>query len=115
MLLSDIDQMMTPLVGGKGANLGELTRAGFTVPPGFCVTTQAYEAFVRTSLPFPELLESLGEMAWHNTDSIREGSGRIRDPLEALLSRMPSRGRYLGRPGTIRSGRAVRHPIERDH
>jgi pyruvate,water dikinase len=33
-------------VGGKGANLAELTRAGFTVPPGFLVTTDAYRAFV---------------------------------------------------------------------
>jgi pyruvate,water dikinase len=31
-------------VGGKGANLGELTRAGFPVPPGFAVTTEAHEA-----------------------------------------------------------------------
>src|SRR5438445_7434808 len=31
------------LVGGKGANLGELTGAGLPVPPGFCVTTVAYE------------------------------------------------------------------------
>jgi phosphoenolpyruvate synthase/pyruvate phosphate dikinase len=28
--------------GGKGANLGELIAAGFTVPPGFCVSTAAY-------------------------------------------------------------------------
>lgn len=33
-------------VGGKGANLSELLRAGFTVPPGFLVTTAAYRAFV---------------------------------------------------------------------
>ena len=33
-------------VGGKGANLGELTQAGFCVPPGFCVTTQAFRAFI---------------------------------------------------------------------
>jgi pyruvate,water dikinase len=31
------------LVGGKGANLGELTGAGLAVPPGFCITTVAYE------------------------------------------------------------------------
>jgi pyruvate,water dikinase len=29
-------------VGGKGANLGELTRAGLPVPPGFVVTASAY-------------------------------------------------------------------------
>jgi phosphoenolpyruvate synthase/pyruvate phosphate dikinase len=34
------------LVGGKGANLGELSRAGLPVPPGFVVTTEAYDAFV---------------------------------------------------------------------
>jgi pyruvate,water dikinase len=34
------------LVGGKGANLGELVSAGVPVPPAFCVTTQAYRRFV---------------------------------------------------------------------
>jgi rifampicin phosphotransferase len=34
------------LAGGKGANLGELSRAGFPVPPGFVLTTAAYDAFV---------------------------------------------------------------------
>ena len=34
------------LVGGKGANLGELSRAGLPVPPGFVLTTRAYDAFV---------------------------------------------------------------------
>ena len=32
-----------PVVGGKAANLGELIRAGLPVPPGFCVTSAAYE------------------------------------------------------------------------
>src|SRR4051794_19177019 len=34
-------------VGGKAANLGELIRAGFDVPPGFCITTAAYRQAVR--------------------------------------------------------------------
>jgi len=34
---------MLALVGGKAANLGELTNAKLPVPPGFCVTTNAYE------------------------------------------------------------------------
>ena len=34
------------LAGGKGANLGELVRAGFPVPPGFVVTTAVYDRFV---------------------------------------------------------------------
>ena len=35
-----------PLVGGKGANLGEMTQMGIPVPPGFCVTAEAYKYFV---------------------------------------------------------------------
>jgi len=35
-----------PHVGGKGANLGEMTRAGFPVPSGFCLTTAAYQRFL---------------------------------------------------------------------
>ncbi|MBA2288328.1 MAG: phosphoenolpyruvate synthase [Ktedonobacteraceae bacterium] len=40
--LSTIDASMPALVGGKAANLGELVHAGFAVPDGFCVTTEAY-------------------------------------------------------------------------
>ena len=35
-----------PTVGGKGGSLGELTRAGIAVPPGFVVTTAAFEQFL---------------------------------------------------------------------
>lgn len=37
---------MVPLVGGKGASLGELVSAGAPVPPGFVVTSRAYRAFL---------------------------------------------------------------------
>jgi phosphohistidine swiveling domain-containing protein len=45
---ADIDASMLPVVGGKGANLGVLTRAGLPVPPGFCVTTEAYRVVAGT-------------------------------------------------------------------
>jgi pyruvate,water dikinase len=41
-----IDRTDTSTVGGKGANLGELTRAGLPVPPGFVVTVDAYDQFL---------------------------------------------------------------------
>jgi len=40
--LTALDASMLSLVGGKAANLGELIRAGFAVPAGFCVTTTGY-------------------------------------------------------------------------
>ena len=43
---SEIDDADLPRVGGKGLNLGKLTRAGFPVPNGFCVTTDAYRLSV---------------------------------------------------------------------
>ena len=44
---SEIDDADLPRVGGKGLNLGKLTRAGFQVPNGFCVTTDAYRLSVQ--------------------------------------------------------------------
>lgn len=43
---ADIGIHDRPTAGGKGASLGELTRAGIAVPPGFVVTTQAFELFL---------------------------------------------------------------------
>lgn len=43
---SEIDKSSLPKVGGKGANLGEMTKAGFPIPRGFCVTAQAYFDFL---------------------------------------------------------------------
>ena len=36
-----------PTVGGKGGSLGELTQAGIAVPPGFVVTTEGFEQFLK--------------------------------------------------------------------
>ncbi|EHB54839.1 Pyruvate, water dikinase [Mycolicibacterium rhodesiae JS60] len=44
----DPEAGLLDLVGGKGANLGLLTAAGFQVPPGFVVTTNAYADFLRS-------------------------------------------------------------------
>ena len=37
------------IAGGKGANLGEMARADFPIPPGFVLTTQAYDTFVKSN------------------------------------------------------------------
>lgn len=44
---SEIRKEDVALVGGKGANLGEMTNAGFPVPPGFVITSNAYYDFIR--------------------------------------------------------------------
>ena len=45
---SEGSREMADLLGGKGANLAEMTRLGLPVPPGFTVTTQACRAFLAT-------------------------------------------------------------------
>lgn len=44
---SEVGRTDIPLVGGKGANLGEMTKAGLPVPQGFIVTADAYFAFIK--------------------------------------------------------------------
>lgn len=46
LFFNQIDKHDLPLVGGKGANLGEMTKAGFPVPNGFAVTVAAYDVFI---------------------------------------------------------------------
>jgi len=45
----DLGGEATPRVGGKGANLGEMARAGLPVPPGFVVTVDAFRSFLEES------------------------------------------------------------------
>ena len=47
---ADISRTDLETAGGKGANLGELAGAGFPVPPGFVLTTDAYRTFVRDNI-----------------------------------------------------------------
>jgi len=42
------------LLGGKGANLAEMTRIGVPVPPGFIITTEACNAYLKSGEQFPE-------------------------------------------------------------
>jgi pyruvate,water dikinase len=52
--LDAVSKQSINLAGGKGANLGELIREGFPVPPGFVVTAECYSALV-SSWPLTEL------------------------------------------------------------
>src|SRR5205823_6563831 len=65
------------LVGGKGANLGEMTGAGLPVPPGFCVTTTAY-AQVAEGAESATILEDLANTRADDTARLAELSTRAR-------------------------------------
>ncbi|HMK45645.1 MAG TPA: phosphoenolpyruvate synthase, partial [Methanocella sp.] len=81
---NEIDKARLPDVGGKGANLGELTKAGFPVPAGFCITTQAYRSFISTSVEMPGLFNLLDRVSPDDLEQIRALGHRIREHLKAL-------------------------------
>jgi pyruvate,water dikinase len=60
--VKDVGIADRPTVGGKGGSLGELTQAGIAVPPGFVVTTSAFEQFLEAleaRAPVRSLVEAL--------------------------------------------------------
>lgn len=79
-----IDKSSLPLVGGKGANLGEMTRAGFAVPPGFCVTTAAYRAFIEQSERMDTYFKRLENVKADQLEIITVLGSEIRDYLVTM-------------------------------
>lgn len=69
-------------VGGKGANLGEMMRAGFNVPPGFCVTTHAFTQFM--SGDTNEIYSLLDGISGDDIESVRQVGKRVRSILAQL-------------------------------
>ena len=105
---------MLPLVGGKAANLGELTRAGLPVPPGFCVTTEAYRRGRRAARPRRLLDRLAASAAADDVPALTALAGRARAAL--LAAPIPAASRdavadgYAGSATTCRSRCARRPP-----
>jgi pyruvate,orthophosphate dikinase len=55
---ADGDGSMKPLLGGKGANLAEMTRIGLPVPPGFTITTEVCTYFYAHKKTYPKELQA---------------------------------------------------------
>jgi pyruvate,water dikinase len=75
---SEVNRNDIPLVGGKGANLGELTQNGVAVPPGFCVIAGAYRDFIRISGLNASIENIIRNIDFENTDDLSEKCGEIR-------------------------------------
>ena len=69
------------LVGGKGANLGLLTQAAFPVPPGFTVTTNAYEAFSAIGVG-AEIARLASALDHDDAAALERDTAAIRDLIE---------------------------------
>ncbi|UFT98532.1 phosphoenolpyruvate synthase [Radiobacillus kanasensis] len=74
----EIDKEDIALVGGKGANLGELTQKGVKVPPGFCVTASAYSTFIEERKLDQTIINLIHTIDLENTHQLQKISSEIR-------------------------------------
>src|SRR5688500_5635004 len=72
------------LLGGKGANLAEMTRLGLPVPPGFTITTEACRAYLAGGREPDGLADEVGGHLLRLEDQMGRQLGDPKDPL--LLS-----------------------------
>ncbi len=67
---ADGNGSMKPLLGGKGANLAEMTRIGLPVPPGFTITTEVCTYFYAHKKTYPKELQAQMEAGVANMEKI---------------------------------------------
>ena len=67
---ADGNGSMKALLGGKGANLAEMTRIGLPVPPGFTVTTEVCTYYYANKRTYPANLQAQMEAGVHNMEKI---------------------------------------------
>jgi phosphoenolpyruvate synthase/pyruvate phosphate dikinase len=81
----DIDKTKIMVVGGKGANLGEIFKVeGIRVPDGFCISTEAFKRMIGETPSINELLDQLSLLKVQDRNKISELSGEIRRLIEGI-------------------------------
>ena len=94
---SEGDKSMKDLLGGKGANLAEMTKLGLPVPPGFTITTEACRAYLKDST----VPESLATEVTRALRGVEDKMGRhLGDPSDPLLVSVRS-GAKFSMPGMM--------------
>ncbi|MCB8814205.1 pyruvate, phosphate dikinase [Desulfosporosinus shakirovi] len=89
---------MRDLLGGKGANLAEMTQIGLPVPPGFTITTEACNEYYSNGEIFPE---EIWEQVWPALAEVEAASGKLfGDKKNPLLVSVRS-GAKFSMPGMM--------------
>jgi pyruvate, water dikinase len=89
--LADVSDSDLPQVGGKASKLGELVRQGLPIPPGFVVTTEAYQAFVDATALRSEIPAALASIDPSRPETVEAAAHRIRSLFEATAFPPPMR------------------------
>jgi pyruvate,orthophosphate dikinase len=83
---ADGDGSMKPLLGGKGANLAEMTRIGLPVPPGFTITTEVCTYYYENKKTYPKDLQAQIEKGIANMESIMATKFGDRNAMPLLVA-----------------------------
>ena len=83
---ADGDGSMKPLLGGKGANLAEMTRIGLPVPPGFTITTEVCTYYYANKRTYPKELQAQMEAGVANMEKIMGAKFGARDGMPLLVA-----------------------------
>ena len=83
--LQEVDKTMLSIVGGKGANLGEVSKVeSVLVPKGFCVSTEAYKKITGNNQELNSLLDELSQLKAEDREKVNEVSKKIRMIIEGI-------------------------------
>ncbi len=85
LFFKDIDKHDIPMVGGKGANLGEMTQAHFPVPNGFAVTVASYELFLERNEIAKKIHEILAPVDVNQPDQLQAASAKVEKLISTSL------------------------------
>ncbi len=83
---ADGDGSMKPLLGGKGANLAEMTRIGLPVPPGFTITTEVCTYYYANKRTYPKELQAQMETGIANMEKIMNAKFGTKDGMPLLVA-----------------------------
>jgi pyruvate, orthophosphate dikinase len=97
-LFSEGDATMRDLLGGKGANLAEMIKAGLPVPPGFTITTETCNEYLANNQQMPEGLMDAIKVALADVE--RDQGKRFGDAENPLLMSVRS-GAKFSMPGMM--------------
>ncbi len=89
---------MRNLLGGKGANLAEMSNLGLPVPPGFCITTEVCTHYYKNRETYPEDLKDQVSAALRQVGYLAHGT--LGDPAQPLLVSVRS-GARVSMPGMM--------------
>src|SRR3989344_7964889 len=74
---AEVDKHDIAVVGGKGANLGEMTQAKLPVPPGFIVTASAYFYFLEEAGVRPKIEQITSKIDYNDSQELQKASREI--------------------------------------